>query len=309
MLERFDAIQNYKKMDLNSSIKYWRNQLSLKVISMFDWNGIPFPQKEIEVPLLLHGYVGICKAKTITGVEKIVACRNMSMSGVTEYPDEFKYFTLSAPTLVPKIYKIGNDCAIIDTNQLRFPLIHLVDRYALMLAHAEITLLCETVNERYSEIFRAQDRQQEKNILKWREKVENGDYCSVMDSEDSLLLDNPISFKPVSSSHMNDFVDVRNNIYKAFLTEIGVKFANDKKERLIVNEVESDTQSLLLNVHDMLECRKRACDDLNSIFGLNVTVELSKPFEILEQGSASNFSFNEKKSEVLENDDNGTLEQ
>lgn len=295
MLECFDTIQSYKKMDLNSSIKYWQNQLAEKVISMFSWEGLPFPQKEIEVPLLLHGYVGVCKSKTIDGKEKIVACRNMSMSGVTEYPDEFKYFTLSAPTLVPKIYKIGKDCVIIDTNQLRFPLIHLVNRYALMLSHAEITLLCETVNERYSEIFRSQDKQQERNILKWREKVENGDYCSVMDSEESLLLENPISFKPVNSSHMNNFVDVRNNIYKAFLTEIGVKFGNEKKERMIVDEVESNDQSLLLNVNDLLECRQKACDDLNTILGLNVSVKLSKPFEKLEQSSLANFTLEDEE--------------
>ena len=54
----------------------------------------------------------------------------------------------------------------------------------------------------------------------------------------------------------------------------------DKKERLVTGEVDSNDQQVEVNAEIMLEARKRACDKINEMFGLNVSVELrNKPKE------------------------------
>ena len=66
-----------------------------------------------------------------------------------------------------------------------------------------------------------------------------------------------------------------------------MKSANDKKERMIESEVDSNNQLLLFNISDMLAERKKACEEINKLFGTNITVELSDEFKEL-QGGASN---------------------
>ena len=51
---------------------------------------------------------------------------------------------------------------------------------------------------------------------------------------------------------------------------------------MIESEVNSDNQMLLLNINDMKRRRQAAAAEMNKLFNLNVSVELSEEFEIIE---------------------------
>lgn len=51
----------------------------------------------------------------------------------------------------------------------------------------------------------------------------------------------------------------------------------DKKERLLVDEVNADNESTSLSVEVRLEARKQLCKTINSLYGLNVSVSLKRP--------------------------------
>lgn len=51
---------------------------------------------------------------------------------------------------------------------------------------------------------------------------------------------------------------------------------------MIESEVNSDNQMLLLNVNDMKRRRQTAAPIISRLFDLNVSVELSEEFEIIE---------------------------
>ena len=46
----------------------------------------------------------------------------------------------------------------------------------------------------------------------------------------------------------------------------------DKKERLLVDEVNANNEFILVNIDHMYEERKKACEEINRKFGLNITV-------------------------------------
>ena len=54
---------------------------------------------------------------------------------------------------------------------------------------------------------------------------------------------------------------------------MGVKRLPDKKERLITEEVKNDSALMLLNISEMWECRKKALEECNAIYGTSYTVE------------------------------------
>ena len=63
-------------------------------------------------------------------------------------------------------------------------------------------------------------------------------------------------------------------IEQMFNTDVGIPNANtDKKERLLVDEVNSNNDFILVNIDHMYEERKIAVEEINKKFGLNITVE------------------------------------
>ena len=67
----------------------------------------------------------------------------------------------------------------------------------------------------------------------------------------------------------------KNDVMFELLTFLGVNNANtDKKERMIVDEVNVNNIHILMNLDIEYKNRKLACDEINKKFGLNIEVEL-----------------------------------
>ena len=266
-------------LKLDYSFRYWREMLFEKCMRIFTWSGLPFPQKEIESRLLINGYCGFLKDSK---VGFMVA--NGGMSGVTQYYDEFTAFNWSAPAVAnTKSRSIGKDCVIINNNQLRNPILPMVLRYASLLAHADISLKCALINTRETNTYASSDENTAENINKYYERLYNGDSASILD--ESLIESVKNISNRESTTAIKDCLSARTDLLSNFFKEIGVKSANDKKERMIESEVDSNNQLLLFNISDMLAERKKACEEINKLFGTNITVELSDEFKELQGGA------------------------
>ena len=205
------------------------------------------------------------------------------MSGVTHYYDEFTTFNWSAPTVAnTKSRAIGKDCIIINNNQLRNPILPMVLRYASLLAHADISLKCALINTRETNTYASNDENTAENISKYYDRLYNGESASILD--ESLIESVKNISNRESTTAIKDCLSARTDLLSNFFKEIGVKSANDKKERMIESEVDSNNQLLLFNISDMLAERKKACEEINRIFGTNITVDLSNEFKDLQGG-------------------------
>ena len=265
-------------LKLDYSFKYWSDMLFEKCMRIFTWTGLPFPQKEIESRLLINGYCGF-----LNDSKKGLMVANGGMSGVTQYYDEFTTFNWSAPSVANTNSRvIGKDCVIINNNQLRNPILPMVMRYASLLAHADISLKCALINTRETNTYASSDENTAENINKYYERLYNGDSASILD--ESLIESVKNISNRESTTAIKDCLSARTELLSNFFKEIGVKSANDKKERMIESEVDSNNQLLLFNISDMLAERKKACDEINKLFGANISVELSDEFKELQGG-------------------------
>lgn len=266
-------------LKLDYSFKYWSDMLFEKCMRIFTWTGIPFPQKEIESRLLINGYCGLLKDSKVG-----LMVANGGMSGVTQYYDEFTTFNWSAVGVSnTKSRSIGKDCVIINNNQLRNPILPMVLRYASLLAHADISLKCALINTRETNAYASSDENTTENINKYYERLYSGESASILD--ESLIESVKNISNRESTTAIKDCLSARTDLLTNFFKEIGVKSANDKKERMIESEVDSNNQLLLFNISDMLAERKKACEEINRIFGTNITVELSDEFKELQGGT------------------------
>ena len=79
----------------------------------------------------------------------------------------------------------------------------------------------------------------------------------------------------------NELMDFHRSVENQLLTYLGIDNCPvDKKERLVTGEAESNDQQLRVNVNLMLEARERACEKINSLYGLNVSVKLRNEMEV-----------------------------
>lgn len=69
----------------------------------------------------------------------------------------------------------------------------------------------------------------------------------------------------------------KHNIWNEAMTYLGIDNANtDKKERLITDEVESNNDLINYYLNCFYKTRKKACDDINFKYGLDIEIKLNK---------------------------------
>ena len=277
-------ISNYNKkqlekkmMELDASIDYWIEMLFEKCVRIFTWNGLPaaIPQKEIEIRLIGDGFCGMAK-----DAKKGLMVASGGLSGPTQYYDEFTNFTYAAATAAGGTFTIGKNCCIIDNTTLRNPLMPLIMRYADLMAHADISLKMALVNTRITDTYAAEDESTAASINEYYEKIYRGKNGNILDKSMIEGIKNIAGTRSISA--VSDCIEARNEILRSFFAEIGVRYSKDKKERMIESEVNSDNQMLLLNINDMKRRRQAAAEEMNKLFNLNVSVDLSEEFMIIE---------------------------
>ena len=60
------------------------------------------------------------------------------------------------------------------------------------------------------------------------------------------------------------------------MSQIGIKTAERKAERMLTDEVAADDAMLDANLADMLKARQRGVERVNKLFGTNISVRLGR---------------------------------
>lgn len=273
-----------KATSLNTLYMNWRRHLIEKVIRIYEWTGLPFPQKEIEMILMLIGF-GVF---TYDNLYKGYVCAPCSLSGVTPFPDIFTTATFSAPGCRGGNLKIGSSCLVFENNSLRLPVIDVIEKYASLLSHAEITLKTMFIGSREFNTYTAPDDTQAKNINEWYTRLYNGELKAITTPQLTSLLAGDKAVVNVANQYKSvDFInmiDAINAILRRFYQEFGVRCVRDKKANMIAEEVEDNTQMLLFNISDMTKYRKSFAEQVNELYpDLSISVKLSPEFDYIDK--------------------------
>ena len=278
-LQRECSPRIFRKLTYKRAYELQYALLSDKAISLFDWKGLPFQQHELEVLVQLsgQGYAGVAYSEKLN---KWIAAFGSGV-GVTEYPDKWINYTWACP-LDSGISELGSAAVIVKNNSLMIPTRFLVQQYAHLMAHALLSLQAILINSRATGFSTAKDDQTRKRIKDFYAALEDGRTEVVLTEEnlESVIGTKPIEFisEQISgkAQPILDYWQLYQNIYKDFLSMLGVSKSTDKRERLIMDEVAQDVPMYQFNIEDMLDCRKQAAEELSSVLRTNVTVDLAE---------------------------------
>lgn len=276
-LNQWSNWRNYsrERIKFECSFNYWRETLLEYCTRLFTWGGLPnsIPQHEIELTAFIQGYAPLVK---LANGDWICAISS-GMYDVTDYPDEFKKLTFATPLHFGE-RTIGKTAVIVKNNTLKSSLIPKIERYATLLAHAEISTICELVNDRAQNIIECMSTIHKDGAQAFLDSLYDGDINAFLNMGFAGIKITPVQTR--TNAEGARAWDTRNNILCAFFEEIGIRKTENKRERMITNEINADNEMLYLNLSDMLESRQNAAQEFNRITGMNVTVKCNIDYNV-----------------------------
>lgn len=301
------ALSNKTKYDLIEDVtdvfggyNYYVDYLYEKLIKIFKYENLPdtIPRDALENYILSNGYGGVTRTK-VGNTDMLIAVP-CTKYGVGLYPMYEPLAQYCTPLVQGTNLVIGEDIVVIKNNSYQISCDTIVKRYARQLADFDATINILTSNSRIAVLpsFDNEDSAESYKAVMVANRL--GQIDTVLDK--SFIQKG--SFTPFSNTSntakINDVVSARNEILRTFLNEIGITSANDKRERMVVDEVNVNSQMLLFNVSDMLECRQKGVEQINSLYGTNISVDLSDEYKFI-QANVSDKTYS-KESEVVENE-------
>ena len=261
-----------KEATTKSSVLYMLNRSNI----MFKYHGLPetIPAEELERILQTGGFAIIGK---ING--ELYAVYG-GLGGECDVYNRPTIATVSVPYLNYNAdWNIGKDCIVIKNDSTAQGLLPLYRKYCTIMTENEITMILATVNKRLQTLISANDDATKASAEKFVCDLFAGNLSVIAESKmfDSLRVSPATN---TNGSSMTDLFEFEQYIKASLFNEIGLSANyNMKRERLTSNEVDANTENLYPLVDDMLNQRRTAIEEINVLFGTNITVEFNSSWD------------------------------
>jgi hypothetical protein len=157
-------------------------------------------------------------------------------------------------------------------------------RYASGITENELSMKIAIINSRIVDLISAPDDRTRASAEKFLADIEGGKPGVI--AENAFL--DGVRAQPygttANSSALTNLIEMEQYLKASWFNELGLNANyNMKRESLNTSESQMNNDALLPLVDDMLNCRKRAIEKVNEMFGTDITVSLSSSWEDNEQ--------------------------
>ena len=238
--------------------------------SMFTYEGLPdtIPVQWLESYLQRNGSCCIAEHEG-----KLYAL----LGNAGGEPDEYyqpTIYTVANPALnLSKSYKIGEDCVYCKNDYDAIGLVPLVSRYCGLMTENLLTVRISDINMRMMNLLSAPDDNTLQSTKQYLKDLEDGKLGVV--GETPFFEGLKLQSKGVGNGdYMIQFIELQQYLKGSMYNELGINANfNMKREALSGQELSLNDDALMPLIDDMLKQRRAMCDELNEMFGLNVSVD------------------------------------
>lgn len=271
------------KNDLHAlTERMYMRHLTELAINRFKWSGLPksIDPRFMELELFRHALVVFYWDYDYARHLALAASGN---GGLNMYENPVSYTTYGN-SMKTKTLK-GKDCVPIWANMLRTPDLDIVYVYAQRLAEMDTTIRINSKNLRKTKIVYANEntRLSYANVVRQIDEGVDAIYGqeSAMDPANIQVLD--LGGDPVG---LLNLMIAKSKLWNECMTMLGINNANqDKKERLVADEVSANDDQVFATRGIALNSRKLACELINEKFTypngdpLNISVDFNTDSE------------------------------
>lgn len=238
--------------------------------SMFVYEGLPdtIPVQWLEQYLQRNGSCCIAEHEG-----KLYALLGNAGGEYDEYYQPTIYVVSNPWLNLSKTFKIGEDCVYCRNDYDALGLNPLICRYAGLMTENLLTVRLADINMRMMNLLSAPDDNTLQSTKQYLKDLEDGKLGVVGETPffEGLKLQ---SKNLGSGDYMIQFIELQQYLKGSLYNELGINANfNMKREALSGQELAMNDDALMPLIDDMLKQRRAMCDNLNQMFGLNVSVD------------------------------------
>lgn len=239
-----------------------------RLISMnaFKWSGLPdgIQERHVERELFRHG-MAIFYRKPDHGF----MCLEAQPGGNQNVYGDPLFYNAIGFGVHDRVSV--DDCVIMENNMLRLCTHDFLMFYVNKLTEAERTMDVNVKANKTPVVILCDDN----NLLTFKSI-----FSKVDGNAPAIYMDKALNAEGISALDLkakflgNELMDYKHSVESELLTFLGINNpAVDKKERLITDEANANNELISSFFELQLEARERACEEINAMFGLSVSVE------------------------------------
>ena len=271
----YETAKSYLK-DKDKNVNNFIDTMFCKTNEMFTWKNLPetIPQAELEYLLQSNGTMFFTKVGN-----DFYALLGTLGGQINAYYEPTKYTVANVALNLSKMYDIEKDGVLIRNDLRCNGLIPILSKYASMLTDCEISLNTMSILMRVMFLISASDDKTKKSAEEFMSKIINGNYSIIADSQffDGIKAQ---GMTQSFSQLIPQMIELTQYIKASALNEIGLNANyNMKKERITEQEYTLNIDALMPFAENMLNCRKKAVEKINKMYGLNIEVSLNSVWE------------------------------
>jgi hypothetical protein len=243
------------------------NRLRDYALSLFEWSGLPesINERFLEIKMLEEGRVVFFEDKKMG----FLALPVMYGQNINVYQEPTNYTAITTgyqKELTP------DNAVIIWNNMSRTSFLHTIQNYTYRLCQVERTMDVNIQSQKTPVLLLA-DESQRLSLLN-AYKQYDGHEPFIFGNKSGFDLDAFQILKTDAPFVTDKLMTYKHNLWNEAMTFLGIGNAKqDKKERLVSDEVSANDEQIFSSREVMLITRRQACEQINKMFGLNISVD------------------------------------
>lgn len=285
--------------------------------SIFKWKNLPdsMDGEYLELCLFWYGQASFVYDEKMGGHINL-KCTTGGELNIYGLPTKLCCYSYGYNKILPvyngvKIGKDGDQCIHVLNNRLITPTMRQVERFAQMLADADITASINIMAQK-TPILLAGTQNQMLTLKNLYSKYA-GNEPVIYGDKDAINLESLKAIKTDAPFIANDIMTYKKEIWNELLTFLGVNnIVTDKRERQIKDEVNANNELINFNLQNSLQTRQKAVELFNKKYNLTgnkaISVELNSDLKnIIKQVLSTVNEFKDNyieettKDNILEN--------
>lgn len=279
-------------------------------LSMFEWINLPnsMNARYLEQCLFYNGQAGLLYDEDYGFINTQVA--DSGYINIYGLPTKLNCYSFRFNTM-RELYIPGSDLPpeeeviLVINNYDRAPTSSSICLFAQRLAEAQRTADINIKAQR-TPILIPVDQKQYFTMKKMYEEYD-GNTPAIYADKNLINADMLKAIKTDAPFIANDIMEYKRMIWNEFLSTLGISNLDEKRERLITTEADSNNELINLNMQALLIPRKQACKEFNEKFGLKgeraIDVKLrSDLYNIIKENESI---VSEYQIEKMEDENNG----